>query len=90
MALKMIRKNEVLEIIEEMEGILLDNTIPKNVRFRIKSASELLKCVDLESFALKIDKSLQELDEVSDDPNVPIYAKTQIWNVVSMLERCNK
>ena len=86
----MVPKNQVIEIIEEMEQILSDNTVPKNVRIKVKCVVDVLKGVEKESFAIKIDQSLQELDEVSDDPNVPTYAKTQIWNVVSMLERCNK
>jgi len=29
---------------------------------------------------------LQELDDISSDPNMPSYVRTQIWNVVSQLE----
>ena len=30
--------------------------------------------------------SEQELDEISDDPNIPSFIRTQIWNIVSLLE----
>jgi uncharacterized protein (UPF0147 family) len=26
------------------------------------------------------------LDEITNDPNMPMYARTKIWNVVSLLE----
>ena len=35
---------------------------------------------------VKIDKSLQELDSLDEDPNIPVYTRTQIWNIVSLLE----
>jgi len=35
---------------------------------------------------IRIDKSLQGLDEISDDPNLSSYTRMQIWNVVSVLE----
>ena len=85
-----LQKNEVLEILEELDCILSDTTIPKNVKLKIKCAHQALCDLEKSTFAIKIDRSLQELDEVSDDPNIPIYAKTQIWNVVSLLEKCNR
>lgn len=85
-----LQRSEVLEVIEELNKILSDATIPRNVRVKIRCANEALCDLEKHTFAIKIDRSLQELDEVSDDPNIPIYAKTQIWNVVSMLEKCNR
>jgi len=35
---------------------------------------------------LRIDKSIQELDEITEDPNLPIDTKTQLWNIFSKLE----
>jgi transcriptional regulator NrdR family protein len=31
-------------------------------------------------------KHLHELDEIADDTNLQAYTRTQIWNVVSILE----
>ena len=36
--------------------------------------------------SMKIDRSLQELSEVADDPNISSYTRMQIWSVVSQLE----
>ncbi|MCG2719561.1 MAG: UPF0147 family protein [Nanoarchaeota archaeon] len=35
---------------------------------------------------MKSNKALQELDNLSNDPNVPSYVLPQIWNIVSLLE----
>ena len=36
----------------------------------------------------KINKALHELEEVAEDTNMQPYTRTQIWNVVSLLELC--
>lgn len=73
---------DVIVILSQIEK---DYTVPKNVRIKVKNAYVVLG-ENGQSIGVRIDKSLQELDEVSDDPNVPSYIRTQIWNVVSMLE----
>ncbi|MBI2110714.1 UPF0147 family protein [Candidatus Woesearchaeota archaeon] len=76
------RLNNIFEALEEIE---LDADVPKNVRATIKDVTSALAEVN-KSLALRIDKSLQKLDEASSDPNVPMHARTQIWNIVSILE----
>ena len=44
-----------------------------------------LKEEDVED-CLRANKALQELDDLSEDPNVPSYLRPQIWNIVSQLE----
>jgi uncharacterized protein (UPF0147 family) len=35
---------------------------------------------------MKVDSSLQELDDVSENSNLPAFTKTQIYSIVSKLE----
>jgi len=30
------------------------------------------------------------MDEISNDPNIPMYTRTQVWNIVSILESMEK
>lgn len=71
---------EVLSVIEQ------DASVPKNVRTKITSAIKSLQDENGKSHEVKIDQILQQLDDLSDDPNLPPYTRTQIWNVVSTLE----
>ncbi len=73
------------DIIDILSQIEKDFTVPKNVRIKVKNAYAALS-ENGTSVGVRVDKSLQELDDISDDPNVPSYVRTQIWNVVSMLE----
>jgi len=76
---------KIRDVIDVLSSIEKDFSVPKNVRVRIKNAYSVLEA-DGKSMAVRIDQSLQELDDISDDPNIPSYTRTQIWNVVSMLE----
>ncbi len=73
------------ELIEELCTIITDDSVPKNVKMRVKSALAALKEEDVED-CLRANKALQELDDLSEDPNVPSYLRPQIWNIVSQLE----
>lgn len=72
-------------VIETLGLIKEDNSVPKNVREKVSNSILVLKEKDLD-VGIKINKSLQELDDISEDPNIPAYTRTQIWNVVSLLE----
>ncbi|HLD48861.1 MAG TPA: UPF0147 family protein, partial [archaeon] len=39
---------------------------------------------------VRINTAISLLEEISNDPNIPIYTRTQIWNIVSMLEVMNE
>ena len=73
------------ELIEELVMILEDESIPKNVKTKIESAIAALQQDTVEE-SIRANKALQELDDLSDDPNIPSYIRPQLWNIVSQLE----
>lgn len=73
---------DVVQLLNQIEE---DQLVPKNVRGKIVSMREMCEQDDLD-IQIKINKSLQELDEISDDPNIPSFIRTQIWSIVSLLE----
>jgi len=77
--------NDIGEVVQLLNQIEVDNTVPKNVRTKICSMRIMFETDEID-IHIKIDKSLQELDEISDDPNIPSFIRTQIWSIVSLLE----
>ncbi|MBI5002235.1 UPF0147 family protein [Candidatus Woesearchaeota archaeon] len=75
----------IVSIVEALEEIAVDNTVPRNVKEKLTKIVEVLK-QEKEDFLLRKDKALSELDEVVEDTNLQAYTRTQIWNVVSALE----
>ncbi len=73
--------DDIIEILEELKE---DSTVPKNVRARVVTTLSVLKSED--ELRIKVDKALQEMEEISNDNNTMSYTRAQIWNVVSLLE----
>lgn len=75
------------EVIEAINELLDDNTLPKNVREKLNNIISHLKGSG--EMSLKIDKALHDLEGISEDSNLQAYTRTQVWNIVSMLESLN-
>ncbi|MBI4162634.1 MAG: UPF0147 family protein [Candidatus Aenigmarchaeota archaeon] len=80
---------EMPELNSMLDEIADDRTVPRNIRNMILEAKNSLNDRKFE-FAVRINNAISILDEVSNDPNIPVYARTQIWNIVSMLEVANE
>ncbi len=73
------------EVIDSLEELKNDTTIPKNVKQKVSEViSELRSEKDL---SLKVNKSLSELDEMCEEINLPQFVRTHLWSVTSMLEK---
>ena len=79
-----------LEIINKLiDEINADRTVPKNIRTSLTEARNHINN-EKGDLAVRINAAVSILDEISNDPNIPTYTRTQIWNIVSMLEVMNK
>jgi len=76
----------VVNLLAEVEN---DRTVPRNIRAAVTTAKDDLNNSKLEP-AVRINSAISLLDEVSNDSNIPPYTRTQIWNIVSVLEIMNK
>lgn len=72
------------EVIETMNELLTDNTVPKNVKQKLELIIKSLQ--QQGDLSLQVNKALSILEEISEDVNLQPYTRTQIWNLVSMLE----
>ena len=73
------------EVCEILEYIADNNTVPRNIREAASDSSALLKDEDQDQ-SVRISTVLGKLDEISNDPNIPVHARTLIWEVLSKLE----
>jgi uncharacterized protein (UPF0147 family) len=62
-----------------------DNTTPRNIRRTAKQASDMLLDENL-SLGARAANAIDMLDNISQDPNMPMYTRTRLWNVISVLE----
>ena len=73
---------DVIGILNELQE---DITVPKNVRIKIEKIINSLK--ESAKPLIKINKALNDLDEIAADVNLQPYTRTQIWNIISVLEK---
>ncbi len=77
-------EQKVKEVIEVLQEVQEDSSVPRNIKLKVTTTIAVLK--EDKELSIRINKALHELDEVSDDTNIDQYTRTQIWNVVSILE----
>jgi uncharacterized protein (UPF0147 family) len=75
----------IKDIIDELEMLKGDSSTPKNVKEKVNEIIEILK--DKSDKSMQVNKALHELDNIADDINLQPYTRTQIWNIVSLLEK---
>ncbi len=81
----MADEKQIKDIIEVLTELGEETTIPRNVKDRVDNTVKFLK--EKTELKIRVNKALHELDEIADDPNLQAYTRTQIWNVVSLLEK---
>ncbi|MBI5072413.1 UPF0147 family protein [Candidatus Woesearchaeota archaeon] len=80
-----MQDQRIQSIIESMQEIANDSTVPRNVKEKLQLIVKVLQN-EAEDILLRKDKALSELDEIAEDTNLQAYTRTQIWNMVSVLE----
>jgi len=74
--------NEVSEILKH---IMENPSVPRNIRRTADESNTILNNED-DDETVRVSEVISRLDEISNDPNIPIHARTLIWEVLSKLE----
>ncbi|OUJ18170.1 hypothetical protein AMET1_1074 [Methanonatronarchaeum thermophilum] len=77
-------KKEIERCFHVLDKIINDNSIPKNIRRAAKNAKTEMQSD--EDLTVRATNAITELNEVNEDPNIPVHARTEIWNAISILE----
>jgi len=81
----MVAENVISQCVEVLERIMGDDTVPRNIRRSAENVKNAL-LNENDSEAVKAASAISILDEISNDPNIPLHTRTLIWNVASQLE----
>jgi hypothetical protein len=68
-----------------LQHIMEDSSIPRNIR-RVADETRQLLTNDTKELGLRAAEAISKIDEISNDPNMPVHARTRIWELVSQLE----
>ena len=78
-------KQAMKEAIDTLNLIVSTNSTPKTIK---KSVADLVTDLVKEEYSLSVRaaNTISLLDDVTQDPNMPSYVRTQLWQAVSKLE----
>ena len=78
-------KEKIEQIVSFIDALVKDNSVPRNVRATLGDARDKLTEPN-EEIGTRISGAVYALDEVSNDINIPMHARTMVWNILSELE----
>ncbi len=77
---------ELQDVIGTIKEILEDPALQKNIKQKLEKAVQELSGADKKTIRLKVDKCINDMEEISNDANIQSFVRTQVWGIVSMLE----
>ena len=78
-------ETKLRQIMEVLDQLAEDTSVPRNIRRGATEAKERLTHKE-EALDLRSASAVMILDELANDPNIPLHGRTLIWNIISQLE----
>ncbi len=75
----------IRQCIEVLDRIISDDSVPRNIRRNADNMKNIL-LNEKEPPSRRAAMVISKLDEIGNDPNVPIHTRTLIWGLSSQLE----
>ncbi len=77
-------KKELQELLELMEDVLEDHSVPRNIRTKIEEAMQKVSAKNAK--VEEISTAVYMMDDISKDLNIPSHTRTDIWEMISRME----
>ena len=81
----MVDNVKLKQILDVLDQLAEDTSVPRNIRRGATDAKGRLLQTD-EAMDVKAASATSILDELANDPNIPLHGRTLIWNIISQLE----
>ena len=73
------------QVDEVLDQLAEDTSVPRNIRRGANEAKAKLQSTG-EDLDVRCAGAISILDELANDPNIPLHGRTLIWNIISQLE----
>jgi len=77
-----VKLRQILEVLDQLAE---DTSVPRNIRRGATDAKERL-LNQSDALDVRTASAIFILDELANDPNIPLHGRTLIWNIISQLE----
>ena len=68
-----------------LDMLLEDSSVPRNIR-RLADEIKALLADSAEPMDVRKARAISKLDDMANDPNIPLHGRTLVWNIMSQLE----
>jgi len=85
MVISMSTDEKIEQVCDGLNAISEDNSIPRNIRRGAEEVKQMLNN-ETDPIDLRVASATSKLDELANDPNIPLHGRTLIWNIMSRLE----
>ncbi len=81
----MASADKIKQVTDVLDMLAEDTSIPRNIRKGATDAKARLLDTK-EAMDVRATGAIVILDDLANDPNIPLHGRTIIWNVISQLE----
>jgi len=67
-----------------------DTSVPRNIRRGANEAATQWLLNREKPIDVRVFSAIKILDDLADDPNIPMHARTMIYNIITQLETVNR
>jgi uncharacterized protein (UPF0147 family) len=75
----------ITQVCDGLDMLNEDTSIPRNIR-RGAEDVKILLLKENDPLDVRVATATSRLDELANDPNIPLHGRTLIWNIMSRLE----
>ncbi|HLI46312.1 MAG TPA: UPF0147 family protein [Geobacterales bacterium] len=80
-------EDRIRMVVDLLNNLVKDPALPRNLKEACKETIDKLQDKKITSYSVKSASSISRLEEVAQDPTLPVYARTAIWRAISVLEQ---
>jgi len=77
--------DKIAQVCDGLDMLHEDNSIPRNIRRGAEEVKNTLMNSN-DPLDVRVASASSKLDEMANDPNIPLHGRTLIWNIMSRLE----
>ena len=81
----MTSQEKIAQVCDGLDMLHEDNSIPRNIRREAEEVKNTL-LNNTGPLDVRVATASAKLDELANDPNIPLHGRTLIWNIMSRLE----
>ena len=77
------------QIMDVLDQLAEDTSVPRNIRRGANDAKTALNKT-ANAMDVRVASAVNILDDLANDPNIPLHGRTQIWNIISQLSQLER